>query len=61
MYNNSYDFQKLRRDLKNYFGTAMNIASPLAIIDLSRVDTASDEELLEIAEENGFDLLQYKK
>ena len=53
------DIRRLRRDLKDYFGTAMFNASPMAIMDLSKVDCASDMEIIEIAQENGFDLREY--
>lgn len=53
------DIRRLRRDLKDYFGTAMFNASPMAIMDLSKVDRASDMEIIEIAQENGFDLRKY--
>ena len=53
------DIRRLRRDLKDYFGTAMFNASPMAVMDLSKVDRASDMEIVEIAQENGFDLRKY--
>ena len=54
------DYEKLRKDLIDYFGTAMSF-SPMAIMDLSRVESASDDELVEIAKRNGFDLNKYIK
>ena len=54
------DYEKLRKDLIDYFGTAMSF-SPMAIMDLSRVESASDDELVEIAKINGFDLTKYFK
>lgn len=54
------DYEKLRKDLIDYFGTAMSF-SPMAIMDLSRVESASDDELVEIAKRNGFDLTKYFK
>jgi hypothetical protein len=35
--------------------------NPMAIMDLSRVESASDEELVEIALKNNFDLNKYIK
>ena len=52
------DIEKLRRALTDYFGTAM-MRFPLAIAELSEVKTASPERLVEIAEENDFDLSEY--
>ena len=49
----------LRRDLKNYYGTAMYNATPFAVMELSKVERASDREIIEMARENGFDLRKY--
>ena len=54
------DYEKLRKDLIDYFGTAMSF-NPTAIMDLSRVESASDDELVEIAKRNNFDLNKYIK
>ena len=54
------DIDKLRADLVDYFGTAMFNVSPLALIDLSKVENASEEELVQIALKNGFDLTKYQ-
>ena len=56
---NNIDIQKLRKDLMNYFGTAMFGVSSIAMMELSKVERASEEELLEIANENGFDIEEY--
>ena len=53
------DFEKLREDLINYFGTAMSSGYGMAVIDLVRVERASYEELISIALECGFDLNDY--
>ena len=53
------DYEKLRQDLIDYFGSAMGIF-PIAIIDVVRVENASNSELLEIANQNGFDLNKYE-
>lgn len=53
------DFEQLRNDLINYFGTAMMSGFGVAIIDLNRVEIASEEELISIALECGFDLNNY--
>ena len=54
------NIDKLRNDLIDYFGTAMFNASPLAIMDLSKVKKANNKELIEIAIKNNFDLNKYK-
>lgn len=53
------DIEKLRKDLKDYFGTAMFGGSPLAMMDLVQVEKAAAAELVEIAERNGFDISKY--
>ena len=53
------DIESLRKDLIDYFGTAMFNASPLAIMDLVKIEKASDEEIIKIANANNFDLNKY--
>ena len=53
------DIEKLRRDLIDYFGTAMASGFGMAVMDLTRVEKASDEELINIALDCGFDLNDY--
>ena len=53
------DIEKLRQDLIDYFGSAMQFYR-IAVIDLSDVQNASDEEIVKIAIQNGFDLEKYK-
>ena len=43
----------------DYYGTAMFSGFPMAVVDLSRIERASDEELIEIAQKNGVDLSEY--
>lgn len=52
------DFERLRKDLIDYFGTAMSFM-PIAIMELTRVEKADEEELIKIAKENKFDLSNY--
>ena len=54
------DIEALRRDLEDYFGTAAFSGLPMAIMDLSKVENASSEELVRIAVKNGFDLTKYR-
>ena len=53
------DSEQLRKDLKDYFGTAMFGGSPLAMMDMVQVESASEDELVEIAKRNGFDITDY--
>ena len=53
------DYERLREDLKDYFGSAMQFY-PVAVMDLVEVERASDEKLEQIAISNGFDLREYE-
>ena len=53
------DINRLRRDMKDYYGTAMFNGFPMAVMDLSKVERLSDRELVELAQENGVDLRKY--
>ena len=53
------DFELLRSDLLNYFGTAINFF-PNATMDVIEVQNASYDELIRIAIENNFNLDNYK-
>ena len=52
------DYKKLRKDLIDYYGTASQIF-PMAIIELSKVERASNEQLIDLALSNRFDLSNY--
>ena len=54
----NFDFESLRSDLMDYFGTATSFI-PYATVDLIKVSNASLDELIEIAYQNNFDLSQY--
>ena len=53
------DFDKLREDLIDYFGTAMG-TFPIAVMNVAEVESATERELLRIATQNGFDLSDYE-
>ena len=55
------DIEKLRNDLIEYFTSAMFIVSPVALVDLTEVENASDEKVIKIALDNKFDLSKYIK
>ena len=50
------DMERLRRKLKDYYGTAMFSASPMAMMDLAKVEKASAEELFELAQKCGINI-----
>ena len=53
------DYECLRNDLLCYFGGATKLY-PMAIIDYCKVENATNNELIEIATNNGFDISNYK-
>ena len=53
------DIESLRRDLMDYYGTAMFGVSGFAAMDLVNTERASDREIIEIALKNGIDLDKY--
>ncbi len=53
-----FDYEKLREDLIDYYGTA-SIYNHMAILDIGYVEIANGNELLRIAQNNGFDLNKY--
>ena len=55
---NNIDFEELRRDLMDYFGTATPMI-PMAFMDVIDVENASEDKLIQIALDNGFDLDNY--
>lgn len=59
--NEEIDFEQLRYDLKDYYGTAMVGGFPMVMIDLSEVESASNMELLKMAIKNSMDLSKYIK
>ena len=57
----NYNIKKLRKDLMDYFGTAMHSGFPMAVIDLGDIENMSDEQLLEFASRNGVDIEKYNE
>lgn len=53
------DIESLRADLIQYFGTA-SYYNKMAMMDLIKAENASDEEIILIAIQNGFDLSKYE-
>ena len=52
------EYERLRSDLMNYYGTAM-CYNPMAAIELNNVENASNSKLEQIALQNSFDLNNY--
>ena len=55
------DYENLRSDLENYYGTAMFSGEGMAMSDLEEVDRASEDKLIEIAKREKIDLNKYEK
>ena len=55
------DIGKLRKDLIDHFMAIMFNVSMAASLDVNKVENASNEELIEIAIRNKFDISKYKK
>lgn len=53
------DVNKLCKDLKDYYGTAMFNGFPMAVMDLSKIERMSGQELIELAQSKGIDLSKY--
>ena len=54
------DIESLRKDLIDYYGAAWQAGMPAAIVDMGNVKAADDEEVVEIALKNRFDLKKYE-
>lgn len=54
------NYENLRNDLEDYYGTAAASFFPAAFSDAADAAYASPEELIEMAEEAGFDLSDYE-
>lgn len=58
---NDINIEKLRKDLIDYFTSAMFFVSPVALADKTKVENASNMEVINIALDNKFDLRKYVK
>ena len=52
---------KLKKDLMDYFGTAVFNGMPNAMIELSKINNASDSQIINLALNMGFDLSEYEE
>ena len=53
------DFEKLRKDLKDYCGTAIFNGLPMAVVNVNQVERASNQELIDVARKLKIDLERY--
>ena len=54
------DGERLRRDLINYLGTAFYAGFGPAVVEISEIENATLEQLVEIALKYGFNIEEYK-
>lgn len=52
---------KLRKDMVDNYGTAMFNGFPMAIMDLTKAEKASEQELIRMAKSQGVNLDKYRK
>ena len=55
----NYNIRAIKRELMDYFGTAMTEGMPMAMVDLGRLEKLSDDELVELARQNGINVEKY--
>ena len=53
------DIQRLRNDIKDNYGTAMSNGFPMAVVELSKVERMSDQEIVEFALKKNIRLEKY--
>ena len=59
--NADYDFDRLRRDLVEEYGIqSASFSGGLGFLDMCDAEDASNEQLLELARREGFNLNKYK-
>ncbi len=57
-----YDYKRLRKDLSNDFGAmGATFLGGLGFVQMMEAEDASNDELLEMAKREGYDLKKYKK
>ena len=54
-----YDVDAIRRDLEDYYGTAMVNVSPFAMVDLIDLSNKSDYEIIVMAKNIGLNINNY--
>ena len=55
------DVNRLRRDMKDNYGTAMFNGFPMAIMDVTKVEKATDQEIISMARKQNINLSKYSK
>jgi hypothetical protein len=58
--NKGLDYDRLRRDLVDYYGTAMYSGFPMAMMELEQLKRASETELEKFAKKAGLNLNKYR-
>ena len=55
------DLERLRKDIIDYYGTAIFSGFPMAMMDLADIERMTEVKLVKTAKELGFDISKYKK
>lgn len=55
------DLERLRKDIIDYYGTAMFSGFSMAMMNVSDVERMTEDKLVKTAKKLGFDLSKYKK
>lgn len=55
------DYEKLREDLVEYYGSAMSSGISMATIETIEAEYATEEELTKLAKKAGIDINKYNK
>lgn len=61
MSNTNLDMERLRRDLKDHFGTGAFSGMPAMMMEVVNVSGMTDEAVISKARSEGFDLSRYQK
>ena len=54
-----YNIRAIKKELMIYFGSEIKPDTPLEKMDLGRLEKLSEDELVELARQNGIDVEEY--
>lgn len=54
------DLERLRKDIIDYYGTAIFSGFPMAMMDLADIERMTEVKLVKTAKELGFDMSKYE-
>ena len=56
-----YNIRAIKRELEDFYGTAMFSGFPMAVVELGSLDDMSDEEIVELAKSVGINVRKYEE